>query len=67
MSSTYPTGPASPTGVDPSLVRRLLDSELAAFAERHPHTRSLHERAGASLLDGVPMNWMIKWAGPFPL
>src|SRR6185369_7307032 len=34
---------------------------------RHPNTRSLHERASASLLDGVPMNWMIKWAGTWPL
>ena len=41
--------------------------ELATFAERHPRTRALHERARASLLDGVPMNWMVKWAGPFPL
>jgi glutamate-1-semialdehyde aminotransferase len=57
----------SPTGVDPALVRRLLDAELATFAERHPRTRALHERARDSLLDGVPMNWMIKWAGPFPL
>jgi glutamate-1-semialdehyde aminotransferase len=57
----------SPTGVAPALVRRLLDAELATFAERHPKTRALHERARASLLDGVPMNWMVKWAGPFPL
>jgi len=57
----------SPTGVAPALVRRLLDAELATFAERHPKTRALHERARSSLLDGVPMNWMIKWAGPFPL
>ena len=45
----------------------LLERELAAFADRHPRTRSLHERARRSLLDGVPMNWMVKWAGPFPL
>ena len=57
----------SPTGVDPELVRRLLETELATFAKRHPRTRALHERARASLLDGVPMNWMVKWAGPFPL
>ena len=57
----------SPTGVDPELVTRLLDRELATFAERHPRTRALHERARTSLLDGVPMNWMVKWAGPFPL
>ena len=26
----------------------------------------MFERAGKSLLGGVPMNWMIKWAGAFP-
>jgi len=56
-----------PTGVGAERVRRLLEPELATFAERHPRTRALYERAGASLLDGVPMNWMVKWAGPFPL
>jgi glutamate-1-semialdehyde 2,1-aminomutase len=57
----------SATGVDRELVRRLLATEGAAFADRHPRTRALHQRARSSLLDGVPMNWMIKWAGPFPL
>jgi glutamate-1-semialdehyde aminotransferase len=58
---------ASPTGVDAERVRRLLETELATFAERHPRTAALYQRAQASLLDGVPMNWMVKWAGPFPL
>jgi glutamate-1-semialdehyde aminotransferase len=57
----------SRTGVAPARVRELLERELATFAERHPRTRALHERARESLLDGVPMNWMVKWAGPFPL
>ena len=54
-------------GVDPARLKALLERELATFAERHPRTRSLHERARESLLDGVPMNWMVRWAGPFPL
>ena len=57
----------SPAGVDPARVGTLLQRELETFAERHPRTRSLHERARESLLDGVPMSWMVKWAGPFPL
>ena len=57
----------SPTGVDAERVRRNLDTETAAFAGRHPRSRALHDRARASLLDGVPMNWMVKWAGPLPL
>jgi glutamate-1-semialdehyde aminotransferase len=57
----------SASGVDQARVHELLERELAAFAERHPRTHALHERARESLLDGVPMNWMVKWAGPFPL
>jgi glutamate-1-semialdehyde 2,1-aminomutase len=53
--------------VDRRRVERLLDRELDSFAARHPKTRALHDRARRSLLDGVPMNWMVKWAGPFPL
>ena len=59
--------PDSPTGVDPRHVRRLLDAELATYADRHPATRTAYDHARESLLDGVPMNWMVKWAGAFPL
>ena len=41
--------------------------EGADFVDRHPRARALHERARRSLLAGVPMNWMVKWAGAFPL
>ena len=41
-------------------------SEQRRFAGAHPRSAALHETAKASLLDGVPMPWMIKWAGPFP-
>ena len=37
------------------------------FARAHPRSAALHEQAKASLLDGVPMNWMNEWASPFPL
>ena len=57
----------SSTGVAPERVAALLERELATFTERHPKTFALHERAKMSLLDGVPMNWMVKWAGAFPL
>ncbi len=43
-----------------------LDEERR-FSERHPRSRQLFERAGAHLLDGVPMNWMARWASRFPL
>lgn len=41
--------------------------EQRDFVARHPRARVLHERATRSLLSGVPMNWMVKWAGAVPL
>ena len=38
-----------------------------AFARSHPRSRELYERSGDSLFGGVPMSWMMKWAGGFPV
>jgi glutamate-1-semialdehyde aminotransferase len=40
--------------------------ETAAFVREHPRSAELHARARDSLLEGVPMPWMVKWASPFP-
>ena len=53
--------------LDRTHLARLLERELAAFAADHPRSRELHGRASRSMLGGVPMNWMVKWAGPYPL
>ena len=53
--------------LDRSRLARLMADETAAFERANPRSRALFERAKGSLLDGVPMNWMIRWAGPFPL
>jgi glutamate-1-semialdehyde 2,1-aminomutase len=53
--------------LDRTRLARLMIDEQARFAADHPRSHALHERAQASLLDGVPMPWMVKWAGPFPL
>ena len=55
------------TPLDRRRLGDLLAAENTLFAERHPRSRELFERAGAHLLDGVPMNWMTRWASPFPL
>jgi glutamate-1-semialdehyde 2,1-aminomutase len=44
----------------------LMAAEMATFAGDHPRSATLHAAALGSLLDGVPMPWMVKWAGPFP-
>ena len=48
-------------------VQDLLEAELARFDTDHPRSRSLAEQARASLLGGVPMHWMVRWAGGFPV
>src|SRR6478736_1321171 len=40
--------------------------ETATFVDAHPRSAALHQRARDSLLSGLPMPWMSKWAGPFP-
>lgn len=53
--------------IDRSKVRALMEREKALFAERHPQSRQLHRRSQDSLLAGVPMHWMTRWPGGFPL
>lgn len=48
-------------------LKAVLQHELRKFEETHPRSKELFEKAKASLLAGVPMNWMVKWAGSFPL
>ncbi|HSI79527.1 MAG TPA: aspartate aminotransferase family protein [Solirubrobacterales bacterium] len=45
----------------------LLERELSDFAGRHPRSRELYERSKVSLFGGVPMPWMMRWAGGFPV
>ncbi|HSF60516.1 MAG TPA: aspartate aminotransferase family protein [Gaiellaceae bacterium] len=41
--------------------------EESRFAASHPRSQELAERANASLFEGVPMHWMRKWPGGFPV
>jgi glutamate-1-semialdehyde 2,1-aminomutase len=43
-----------------------MQREQKRFVDERPKSKALFERAGKSLLGGVPMNWMVKWAGAFP-
>ena len=44
----------------------LLERELNAFRDRTPLSRDLFERARGSLVGGVTMPWMLRWAGGYP-
>jgi len=45
----------------------LLERELARFEGSHPRSRALAADARRSLLGGVPMHWMVRWPGGFPV
>jgi len=53
--------------IDRARLRDALAREERRFADEHPRARALHESARRSLLNGVPMNWMVRWAGGFPI
>ena len=55
------------SGVERGRIAELMEREQSRFSEAHPESRKLHERGKESLLDGVPMNWMTRWPGAFPV
>ncbi len=46
---------------------QLLEKEEQLFHKTHPKSYELYQRARRSLQGGVPMLWMIRWAGSFPV
>ena len=55
------------TGIPEDRVDAILQSETARFVQLRPGSRELHERAQKSMIGGVPMQWMVEWAGAFPV
>jgi glutamate-1-semialdehyde 2,1-aminomutase len=55
------------TLIDREKLKTLQQREGKRFVEQHPKSAALYQRAQKSLLGGVPMNWMKKWAGDFPV
>ena len=52
--------------IDRAELARLTQVELDRFAATHPLSRELFAEAQRSLIGGVPMPWMMMWAGGFP-
>ena len=48
-------------------VGKLLEREQERFEDLHPRSGQIHDAAAADLLSGVPMNWMTRWPGRFPV
>ncbi|MEO8477922.1 MAG: aspartate aminotransferase family protein [Actinomycetota bacterium] len=53
--------------IDRSRLHELNERERQTFREHHAKSRELAEEAKASLLFGVPMNWMTRWSGDHPV
>ena len=50
-----------------SRIAELMSAEVDMFIRNHPRSKDETTRSQASLLAGVPMPWMKRWAGPFPV
>ncbi len=53
--------------IDRTRLSDLMERERQTFRERHPRSGELSQAAKASLLFGVPMNWMVRWPGDWPV
>lgn len=53
--------------VDRARLSELHERELASFRAARPRSAALAERARAHMPGGVPMSWMVKWPGDFPV
>src|SRR5512143_511153 len=53
--------------IDRKRLENLLVIEENRFHKEHPKSFQMYQRARKSLQGGVPMLWMIRWAGTFPV
>jgi glutamate-1-semialdehyde 2,1-aminomutase len=55
------------TNTPTSRLTELTARELDRFAASHPRSGELRDAAEEVLLSGVPMNWMTRWPGAWPV
>ena len=53
--------------IDRSRLAELMERERRTFRDRHPRSGAFAADAKGSLLFGVPMNWMTRWPGDYPV
>ncbi len=53
--------------IDRARLSELRAAEERRFVETHPRSGELSARADGALLAGVPMPWMTRWPGAFPV
>ena len=54
------------TGINRGVLSSLMATEVERFVALHPRSAD-HATSTTSLVSGVPMPWMRRWPGPFPL
>ena len=53
--------------IDRGKLKGALAKETARFIEEHPESKEQYCKSKQHLLGGVPMAWMKRWPGPFPI
>ena len=53
--------------IDREKLKERYDCEIELFKEKHSESQKMYNAARDSLLNGVPMNWMVRWAGSYPV
>lgn len=53
--------------IDRARLQSLMAQETARFEAAHPRSKDLFDKAKTAMPDGVPMLWMAKWPGPWPV
>lgn len=53
--------------IDRDRLQQRLAEEEERFRAAHPRSQALAEEAARHMPGGVPMHWMVRWAGPFPV
>jgi len=61
------TNPRKTININRNRLTKQLGLEQVRFATQHPKSQALAEKAQQNLLGGVPMSWMTRWPGGFPL
>lgn len=52
---------------NPTRLAQLFEKEVELFVSTHPKSETLHLNSSGAMMNGVPMSWMAKWPGPFPV
>jgi glutamate-1-semialdehyde 2,1-aminomutase len=55
------------TSINRDRLARLWNDEVDRFSRERPVSKKLWEKASKRMPDGVPMLWMAKWPGPWPV